>query len=147
MKVNAKKILIAIVALLVVIVVGYHLSPLKGQSGEKEIYISIVNDETGEILLDSKGIKTEAESLGEALIEYQAELQMEAEASEYGLYITGFMGLSSKENGATGPWWMYSYESPSQDLVMPIGHAPGVDSLKIHDGDVIVFSYTTDMGM
>ena len=147
MKFNVKKILIAVIALVAIVVIGYNLSPLKGQSGEKENYISIVNDETGEILLDSKGIKTEAESLGEALVEYQDELQMEAEPSEYGLYITGFMGLSSKENGATGPWWMYSYESPSQDLVMPIGHAPGVDSLMIHDGDIVIFSYTTDMGM
>ena len=41
---------------------------------------------------------------------------------------------------------MYSYESPSQDLQMPIGQAPGVDSLMIHDGDRVVFSYTTETG-
>lgn len=147
MKFNVKKILIALVAIVAVVVIGYNMSPLKGQTGEKEIYITILNDETGEVLLDSKVIKTDAESLGEALIEHQEELKMEAEESQYGLYITGFMGLSAKENGATGPWWMYSYESPSQNLEMPIGQAPGVDSLMIQDGDIVTFSYTTETGM
>lgn len=147
MKFNVKKILMALVAIVVVVVIGYKLSPLKGQVGEKEIYITILNDETGEVLLDSKVIKTGAEILGEALVEHQEELKMEAEQSQYGLYITGFMGLSAKENGATGPWWMYSYESPSQDLEMPIGQAPGVDSLMIQDGDIVTFSYTTEIGM
>lgn len=41
---------------------------------------------------------------------------------------------------------MYSYESPSQGLEMPIGQAPGVDSLMIHDGDMVTFSYTSNMG-
>jgi len=147
MKFNVKKILIALVAVVAVVVIGYNMSPLKGQVGEKEISITILNGETGEVLLDSKVIKTDAESLGEALVEHQEELEMEAEESQYGLYITGFMGLSSKENGATGPWWMYSYESPSQNLEMPIGQAPGVDSLMIQDGDIVTFSYTTEMGM
>lgn len=147
MKFNVKKILIALVAIVAVVVIGYNMSPLKGQTGEKEIYITILNDETGEVLLDSKVIKTAAESLGEALVEHQEELKMEAEESQYGLYITGFMGLSAKENGATGPWWMYSYESPSQNLEMPIGQAPGVDSLMIQDGDIVTFSYTTETGM
>ena len=147
MKFNVKKILIALVAVVAVAVIGYSISPLKGQEGEKEISITILNDETGEVLLDSKVIKTDAESLGEALVEHQEELKMEAEESQYGLYITGFMGLSAKENGATGPWWMYSYESPSQNLEMPIGQAPGVDSIMIQDGDIVTFSYTTEMGM
>ena len=147
MKFNVKKILIALVAVVAVVVIGYNMSPLKGQEGEKEISITILNDETGEVLLDSKVIKTDAESLGEALVEHQEELEMEAEQSQYGLYITGFMGLSAKENGATGPWWMYSYESPSQNLEMPIGQAPGVDSLMIQDGDIVTFSYTTETGM
>lgn len=147
MKFNVKKILIALVAVVAVVVIGYNMSPLKGRGGEKEITITILNDETGEVLLDSKVIKTDAESLGEALVEHQEELEMEAEESQYGLYITGFMGLSAKENGATGPWWMYSYESPSQNLEMPIGQAPGVDSLMIQDGDIVTFSYTTETGM
>ena len=143
---NIKKGIIALVAVMLVAVVGFIISPMSKQEGDKTIMITIVNDETNETLLENKELKTDAESLGEVLVEYQDELLLEAEGSEYGLYITGFLGLSAKDNGAAGPWWMYSYESPSQDLQMPIGQAPGVDSLMIHDGDRVVFSYTTETG-
>lgn len=143
---NIKKGIIALIAIVLVAIIGFFISPMNKQEGDKTILITIVNDETKETLLENKALKTSAESLGEVLVEYQDELQLEAETSEYGLYITGFLGLSAKENGATGPWWMYSYESPSQALQMPIGQAPGVDSLMIHDGDRIVFSYTTETG-
>lgn len=146
MKSSMKKGLIAIAAIVLVAVIAFFLSPMTKQEGDKSITITILNDETGETLLEDKVLKTDAESLGEALVQYEDELQLEAEESEYGLYITGFLGLSAKENGATGPWWMYSYESPSQDLEMPIGQAPGVDSLMIHDGDIVTFSYTTNTG-
>ncbi|MBS3201326.1 DUF4430 domain-containing protein [Turicibacter bilis] len=146
MKLNVKKALIALVAIVAVVVIGFTISPMSKQEGEKSITITILNDESKETLLDNKVLKTDAESLGEVLVQYKDELQLEAEESEYGLYITGFLGLSAKENGATGPWWMYSYESPSQGLEMPIGQAPGVDSLMIHDGDMVTFSYTSNMG-
>ncbi len=146
MKSSMKKGLIAIAAIVLVAVIAFIISPMTKQEGDKSLTITILNDETGETLLEDKVLKTDAESLGEVLVQYEDELQLEAEESEFGLYITGFLGLSSKENGATGPWWMYSYESPSQDLEMPIGQAPGVDSLMIHDGDIVTFSYTTNTG-
>ena len=146
MKLNVKKALIALVAIVAVVVIGFTISPMNKQEGDKSITITILNDETKETLLENKGLKTDADSLGDVLVQYKDELQLEAEESEYGLYITGFLGLSAKENGATGPWWVYRYESPSQGLEMPIGQAPGVDSLMIHDGDMVTFSYTSNMG-
>ena len=146
MKLNVKKALIALVAIVAVVVIGFTISPMNKQEGDKSITITILNDETKETLLENKVLKTDADSLGDVLVQYKDELQLEAEESEYGLYITGFLGLSAKENGATGPWWMDSYESPSQGLEMPIGQAPGVDSLMIHDGDMVTFSYTSNMG-
>ena len=85
MKMNMKKGIIALVAVLLVAVVGFIISPMSKQEGDKTIMITIVNDETNETLLENKELKTDAESLGEVLVEYQDELQLEAEGSEYGL--------------------------------------------------------------
>ena len=104
MKLNVKKALIALVAIVAVVVIGFTISPMNKQEGDKSITITILNDETKETLLENKVLKTDADSLGDVLVQYKDELQLEAEESEYGLYITGFLGLSAKENGATGPW-------------------------------------------
>ena len=101
MKLNVKKALIALVAIVAVVVIGFTISPMNKQEGDKSITITILNDETKETLLENKVLKTDADSLGDVLVQYKDELQLEAEESEYGLYITGFLGLSAKENGAT----------------------------------------------
>lgn len=141
-----KKWLIAGLVIIGALVLSVMISPMNKQQGDKSVTITILNDETGTVLLENKVFKTDAKSLGELLIQYKDELQLEAEQSQYGLYITGFLGLSSKENGPNGPWWMYSYESPSQGLEMSIGQAPGVDDLMIQDGDRVTFSYTKNLG-
>lgn len=146
MKKNRLKIGISLLTIILVLFIGLLISPMKKQVGEKSITITILNDESDEILLKNEVLTTDAELLGDVLREYQEKLQLEAEESEYGLYITGFFGLSAKDNGASGPWWLYGYESPSQNLEMSIGQAPGVDSLAIYDGDHVTFSYTSDMG-
>ena len=73
---NMKKGIIALVAVLLVAVVGFIISPMSKQEGDKTIMITIVNDETNETLLENKELKTDAESLGEVLVEYQDELQL-----------------------------------------------------------------------
>lgn len=146
MNIKIKKWLIASLVIVVALVISAMSSPMSKQQGDKSITITFLNDETDTILLENKVLTTNADSLGELLREYKDELQLEAEESQYGLYITGFLGLSSKQNGPEGPWWMYSYASPSQGLEMSIGQAPGVDDLMIRDGDSVTFSYTKNLG-
>ena len=96
--------------------------------------------------MESTPFKTDTENLGDLLWENKDELQVVMSDSEYGRFLEGLVGLNT-ETMADGPWWMYSYESPSQDLHMEIGNAPGVDSLGIHDGDKVEFVFTRDMGI
>lgn len=78
------------VAIVAVVVIGFTISPMNKQEGDKSITITILNDETKETLLENKVLKTDADSLGDVLVQYKDELQLEAEESEYGLYITDF---------------------------------------------------------
>jgi hypothetical protein len=121
-------------------------SVLKGGEGEKEILISIWDQENDVVLMEGAPFITDSENLGDFLWENKEDLQVIMSDSEYGRFLEGLLGLNT-ENMMEGPWWMYSYESPSQEIKMEIGNAPGVDSLGIHDGDIVEFFFTTDMGM
>ena len=121
-------------------------SVLKGGEGEKEILISIWDQENDVVLMEGAPFITDSENLGDFLWENKEDLQVIMTDSEYGRFLEGLLGLNT-ENMMEGPWWMYSYESPSQEIKMEIGNAPGVDSLGIHDGDIVEFFFTTDMGM
>ena len=90
--------------------------------------------------------KTNASSLGEFLRENHEALQLEAEESKYGLYITGILGLSAKDNGPSGPFWLYQYESKEQGIVMPLGQAPSADQLPLFDKDEVTFHYSSLLG-
>ena len=46
MKLNVKKALIALVAIVAVVVIGFTISPMNKQEGDKSITITILNDET-----------------------------------------------------------------------------------------------------
>lgn len=142
---NVKKIIVAIVMVLIVCGVGYALSPMRGGTDEKEVTLTVLDGQRQEILLDHQVFKTTASSLGEFLRENREALQLEAEESEYGLYITGILGLSAKDNGASGPFWLYGYESKTQGITMPIGQAPSADQLMLYNQDEITFSYTSEM--
>ena len=63
MKLNVKKALIALVAIVAVVVIGFTISPMNKQEGDKSITITILNDETTETLLENKVLKTDADSL------------------------------------------------------------------------------------
>ena len=121
-------------------------SVLKGGEGEKEILISIWDQENDVVIMEGAPFTTDSENLGDFLWENREDLQVIMSDSEYGRFLEGLLGLNT-ENMMEGPWWMYSYESPSQEIKMEIGNAPGVDSLGIHDGDIVEFFFTTDMGM
>ena len=51
----------------------------------------------------------------------------------------------AKDNGASGPFWLYGYESKTQGITMPIGQAPSADQLMLYNQDEITFSYTSEM--
>lgn len=147
MKNNKTKIILSI--LIVVVMAATFLgvsSFLKGADGEKEIIVTITDEENSEIIMDKKPFHTESENLGDFLWENKDAFQVIMTDSEYGRFLEGLVGLNT-ENMAEGPWWMYSYESPSQNLNMEVGNAPGIDFLGIHDGDKVEFVFTKNMGM
>ncbi len=142
---NTKIILsVLILALMVVGFVGFT-SFFKGEEGEKTITISIFNEVENNEIMESTEFNTKAITLGDFLEENSSHLKVIMSDSQYGRFLEGLMDLNT-ESMMDGPWWMYSYESKSQDVFMEVGNAPGVDSLGLFDGDKINFVFTKDMG-
>ena len=143
---NFKKILIAFVVIVIGVTLTYTFSPTDGEREEKGLVLTVIDEQTSSVLLDHQVFKTNASSLGEFLRENHEALQLEAEESKYGLYITGILGLSAKDNGPSGPFWLYQYESKEQGIVMPLGQAPSADQLPLFDKDEVTFHYSSLLG-
>ncbi len=143
---NFKKILIAFVVIVIGVTLTYTFSPTYGEQEEKELVLTVIDEQTSSVLLDHQVFRTNASSLGEFLRENHEALQLEAEESKYGLYITGILGLSAKDNGPSGPFWLYQYESKERGIVMPLGQAPSADQLPLFDKDEVTFHYSSMLG-
>ena len=143
-----KKLWIALVAIVLVVAAFFVFKSndfFQGTKGEKEIFITIKNEETNEILLDKESFYTDAENLGDFLEEKKEVLGIVMEDSEYGRFVTTVKNLASTDIN-NGPWWMYAYKSPSKNLDMEVGQAPGVDEVGLSDQDEITFIFTKDIG-
>ncbi|TJX64197.1 DUF4430 domain-containing protein [Soehngenia saccharolytica] len=144
---NTKKIILAILAIALVAGVFFGINKyFQGSDLEKDIYITVINDTTGEVLMEKTKFKTEKENLGDFLEENKEKLNVKMTDTQYGRFLDGLLGLETADM-TNGPWWMYSYKSKEKGLDMKIGEAPGVDSIGLNEGDEIEFHYTKDMGM
>ncbi|SKA89042.1 protein of unknown function [Clostridium sp. USBA 49] len=146
-KSNLIKVGVTVLAVLVLFL-GYFgiKNVLSGQSGNKTIVITIKDDTSNKVLVDKKKYKTDAENLAQFLDQYKDEFQVEMQNSQYGRFIVGLKGLKTTDMNK-GPWWMYSYNSPSQNVKMKIGEAPGAEQLGLHDKDEIELVFTKNTGM
>jgi|GEM_PF-1640542 len=140
-KSNTFKLGVAIVAILIV-AAGYFAinNFMSGQKGSKTIIVTIKDSTTSKTLVDSKKYKTDAANLGDFLAQYKDELGVQMETSKYGRFVVGLKGIKTEDMNK-GPWWMYGYESPSQNITMKVGEAPGVDTLGINDKDKVEFVF------
>lgn len=140
------KIIIAIVAILVVIgIVFASHNLIKGQKGEKTITITIENQIDHKYLMKDKKFETDSKTLADFLKANQKDLKVTFEQTKWGPFITGLMGVDST-NMDKGPWWMYSYNSPSQNLNLKVGAAPAADKINLANGDKIEFVFTNNAG-
>ncbi len=142
---NIKKLMIALAAIVIVALAIFAMPGMTATEGTKQITLIVENDVTGEVLVDEKVFKTDAETLGDFLEEYQEELNVKMEDSQYGRVLNGLMNLEP-ESMEAGPWWMYGYSSPAQDLELAVGLAPGIDEVMLQDQDIVHFIFTTNMG-
>jgi hypothetical protein len=146
-KSNLIKIGVTVLALLVVLG-GYFgiKSFMGGEKGSKTIVITVKDDSQNKVLIDRKSYKTDAANLGDFLAGHKDDLQVEMQDSQMGRFIVGVKGIKTADMNK-GPWWMYSYNSPSQNLRMKIGEAPGVDQIGLHDKDEVELVFTNNTGM
>lgn len=146
-----KSVLIKIViAILVIIgaVFGYKYINNKtapnGTKGDKTITVTIKDQENNKVIVDNEEFKTNAVTLGEFLKENTDRLKVKMDTSQFASFVVGLEGIETKDM-KVGPWWMYSYKSPEQNLDYKIGEAPGVDSINIQNGDSVQFVFTKSM--
>jgi hypothetical protein len=135
--------------LAILIVIGGYFAVnnfMGGAKGDKTIVITIKDDSTNKVIVDKKKFKTDAVNLGDFLAENKEELKVDMPDSQYGRFVSGLMDIKTTDM-TKGPWWMYSYKSPSQSLDMKVGEAPGVDTLGLHDKDEVEFIFTSNTGM
>ena len=76
---NFKKILIAFAVIVIGVTLTYTFSPTDGEREEKELVLTVIDEQTSSVLLDHQVFKTNASSLGEFLRENHEALQLEAE--------------------------------------------------------------------
>lgn len=102
-KKSSKKLIIAIVALVVLIAVfvgAYFLLAPKASEGAKAITIKVVDDAGAQTAYD---VNTDAEYLAEVFDEVDG-LTVEGTEDDYGLYITTVNGLTA-DFDADGAYW------------------------------------------
>lgn len=144
---NTKKVILTILAIAVVLGVFWGInSYFQGSDLNKTIYITVIDDTTGEVLMEKSKFTTEKATLGDFLEENKEKLDVKMVDTQFGRFLDGLLGIETADM-TNGPWWMYSYKSTEKGLDMKIGEAPGVDSIGLNDRDEIEFHYTIMSGM
>lgn len=142
-----KKLWFAIGAVILVVAAFFIFQTdfFSGEKGEKEVFVTVKDEVKNVVLLERARFHTDAETLGDFLEEKKETLGVVMVNSEYGRFVTTVKNLASTDM-QNGPWWMYAYESPSKNLTMEVGQAPGVDEVGLSDQDEVIFVFTQDMG-
>ena len=127
----------ALVAAMILVIMGANLLMPKPVEGEKNISITVVNEVEGTEMFKGE-FNTDAETLG-AFLDEAEELKAVMEDSTYGRLLTSLLDL---EQGAmeTGPWWLY--ESDNNEACKAAGFCPAVDDTPIQDADHFTFKFT-----
>ena len=112
----------AILAAILVCVLGFNALKPKTVAGAKTINVTVVNEIDGTELF-SGAIKTDAETLG-GMLEGAPELKAKMETSTYGRLLTALLDVEQGDM-ATGPWWLY--ESENNEACKTAGFCPAVD--------------------
>lgn len=137
-----KKILIGlgIVAIAVLAIFGLQalLPSNEAQVGNKQLNIVVIDTTNDNKELFNDTIKTDAETLGDALAGVP-ELKMVTEDSSYGRYIQALCGVEQGPQ-ESGPWWLY--ESDNNESCKAQGMCMGIDDTVIKDGDNFTFNLT-----
>ena len=132
-----KKIVVALIALILVIS-GIFVYRMLGQDkGDKDISIVIKVEDT---TLYDKTVDTDAGTLADLLkeMEKNKEIKLEYEGGGYGMFITGLGSdkLYTNDESAS-KYWVYNSDNNKQCI--DAGYCDGADDLKIKDGDSFVF--------
>ena len=98
----------AILAAILVCVLGFNALKPKTVAGAKTINVTVVSEIDGTELF-SGAIKTDAETLG-GMLEGAPELKAKMETSTYGRLLTALLDVEQGDM-ATGPWWLYESEN------------------------------------
>ena len=135
-----KKLLIAALAVLTVILAYFALTklPPQQQSGQKTVYITLLDEMSEQVIIDKQAYKTSATTLGSFFDENPQGISVKLEASSFGRFILEINGLDGSK--AEGPWILY--DSPNNQVCLASGLCSGIDDLPIFDGDEFVFRYT-----
>ncbi len=107
--------------------------------GAKSITITIEDRVNDTVLLEATVFKTDAETLGELLMENEEKLKVVvSEPGEYGRTIYGLMDVVT-EDWNVGPWWMF--ESDDSECCTVNGFCPAMDDCTIVDGESYTFFF------
>lgn len=112
-------------------------------SDAEEVKITIViEDALTDTELFSGTIDAEGDDLTlEDVLNANADvLQLVSEKKAYGMQINGLMGLET-EDWSKGPWWLFTSENNAG--CVEAGYCLGASDVKVADGDIFVFSFST----
>lgn len=132
-------ILVVIIGLFTYSYIGKTTST--SSSTDKIIKITIKDTVNNETVVENQKFKTNAKTLISFLKENEDILGVKIEDGEYGSFLISLKGLETKDKNK-GPWWIYGYKSPSQNLDYKAGTAPVMDKININDGDSFEFVFT-----
>lgn len=144
-KSNINKIIIAIIFIILValgITAVNVFTTTKKTVGDKTVTITIEDQVNHKTIMDKKTFQTNATTLKEFLKENKDTLKVETtDEAPYGTLLLGLEGLKTTDMNK-GPWWIYSFSSPSEKLDYKVGLAPAIDKINLGKQNYMTFVFT-----
>ncbi|MFR5266147.1 hypothetical protein [Clostridium sp.] len=144
-KSNINKIIIAIIFIILValgITAVNVFTTTKKTVGDKTVTITIEDQVNHKTIMDKKTFQTNATTLKEFLKENKDALKVETtDEAPYGTLLLGLEGLKTTDMNK-GPWWIYSFSSPSEKLDYKVGLAPAIDKINLGKQNYMTFVFT-----
>lgn len=142
---NILKILIAAVVCVLLVVFVYQFTKPKTVEGKKEVtLIVVVHSEDGDETVATEKVNTDAETLGELLVEVDKNgvLAVKLDGSATDQYGRTLVAIGEYEtlDWTTGPWWLYN--STTNETCVSAGYCSGIDQTPIYNGDIFEFIFT-----
>lgn len=137
-----KKIIMLLVSIMLITGCSSKPNEVVSEIVDTSVSLLIIDKTEDKVLFDDVVSVEGSELVLADLLDLCADkLMYEKDKGTYGTQVVGLMGVNTSDWNV-GPWWMY--ESENNADCVALGYCMGVDEVKISDGDIFTFTFTSD---